>query len=367
MERLLFSHLYIPTSKKNVLLVIIATLLVTYLHYSVSDSFHIIHIMHYYMYYLIVIYAAIKMGLLGGIVASFFISILYDYEIYLYLLDIPHYKLRSFVEVIMLFTVGGFTGYFSQKLFEENQKLQHTKNELLKTLNELQKNIDEKTKMEKELSRIDKLRLMGEISASIAHEVRNPLSAIKSAATLISNNNMSDDLINIIIKESEQLEKFVSKFTQFIRKSEIKKEKINIPEFLVELEDYVKMYIKDKNKKYSIKDRSKITEIYTDKIALKHILLNLIINAFEATQDINNGRVEIEFYNDNNHVYFSIWDNGVGIKKDHIDKIFEPFFTNKEEGTGLGLSISLKLATELGGTILLEHLDGTKFILRLPI
>lgn len=181
---------------------------------------------------------------------------------------------------------------------------------------------------------------MGEISASIAHEVRNPLTAIKSSAKLLKDDKENEELVNIIIKESEQLESFLNKFNHFIRKSEINKERISISEILDELTSYIRMYLKDKNIGYFIYNKSNIEYIISDRIALKHILLNLIVNGFEAIEEITEGKVEITIYNDEKYIYFMIKDNGKGIEESDYNKIFDPFYSTKKDGTGLGLSIS---------------------------
>ncbi|MGC8768582.1 sensor histidine kinase [Calditerrivibrio sp.] len=222
-------------------------------------------------------------------------------------------------------------------------------------------------KIEKELARIDRLRLMGEVSASIAHEVRNPLTSIKSSAKLLKDDKENEELVNIIIKESEQLESFLNKFNHFIRKSEFNKERTSISEILDELTTYIKMYLKDKSVCYSINNKSNIDYIISDRIALKHILLNFIVNGFEAAEEITDGKVEITIYNDEKYIYFMIKDNGRGIKESDYNRIFDPFYSTKKDGTGLGLSISLKLSDEIGGKIFVENDNGAKFTLRIPI
>ncbi|MGB9730762.1 MULTISPECIES: hypothetical protein [Calditerrivibrio] len=124
MGKLSIDKLYIPAGKKEYIIIISSIVMVTYLHKSVQDQFHFIHIMHYYLYYLVVIYASIKMGLLGGFISAFIISFLYDHEVYLYFFNLPHYKLRGFIEILMMYTVALFTGFFTQKLFIEKKKLE---------------------------------------------------------------------------------------------------------------------------------------------------------------------------------------------------------------------------------------------------
>ncbi|PMP69441.1 MAG: hypothetical protein C0187_07050 [Calditerrivibrio nitroreducens] len=367
MGKLSIDKLYIPAGKKEYIIIISSIVMVTYLHKSVQDQFHFIHIMHYYLYYLVVIYASIKMGLLGGFISAFIISFLYDHEVYLYFFNLPHYKLRGFIEILMMYTVALFTGFFTQKLFIEKKKLEQANIRQAELLTELQNSIEERMKIEKELARIDRLRLMGEVSASIAHEVRNPLTSIKSSAKLLKDDKENEELINIIIKESEQLESFLNKFNHFIRKSEFNKERTSISEILDELTTYIKMYLKDKSVCYSINNKSNIDYIISDRIALKHILLNFIVNGFEAAEEITDGKVEITIYNDEKYIYFMIKDNGRGIKESDYNRIFDPFYSTKKDGTGLGLSISLKLSDEIGGKIFVENDNGAKFTLRIPI
>lgn len=151
MERLLIDKLYITTSKKEYIIIISSIVVVTYIHKSVPDQLHFIHIMHYYLYYLVVIYASIKTGLLGGFISALIISFLYDYEVYLYLFNLPHYKLRGFVEILMLYTVALFTGFFSQKLFIEKKKLEQANTRQAELLSELQNSIEERMKIERSL------------------------------------------------------------------------------------------------------------------------------------------------------------------------------------------------------------------------
>ncbi|MGC8925484.1 MAG: sensor histidine kinase [Calditerrivibrio sp.] len=127
------------------------------------------------------------------------------------------------------------------------------------------------------------------------------------------------------------------------------------------------MYLKDKSVCYSINNKSNIDYIISDRIALKHILLNFIVNGFEAAEEITDGKVEITIYNDEKYIYFMIKDNGRGIKESDYNRIFDPFYSTKKDGTGLGLSISLKLSDEIGGKIFVENDNGAKFTLRIPI
>ncbi|MGC8925485.1 MAG: histidine kinase dimerization/phospho-acceptor domain-containing protein [Calditerrivibrio sp.] len=193
MGKLSIDKLYIPAGKKEYIIIISSIVMVTYLHKSVQDQFHFIHIMHYYLYYLVVIYASIKMGLLGGFISAFIISFLYDHEVYLYFFNLPHYKLRGFIEILMMYTVALFTGFFTQKLFIEKKKLEQANIRQAELLTELQNSIEERMKIEKELARIDRLRLMGEVSVSIAHEVRNPLTSIKSSAKLLKDDKENEN------------------------------------------------------------------------------------------------------------------------------------------------------------------------------
>ena len=216
-----------------------------------------------------------------------------------------------------------------------------------------------------------RLATLGELSASLAHEINNPLSIIELATEKISRKSDSP----------EAVEKSVSKIQKALTR--IQKISKNMKNFSsnVSTELKEKHALKDiiensvhlssfQNKSVSI-DVNTCPDLYiqgTD-VQLEQILINLITNAIHAMEAMDNAKIEIGFIKVDKHIQILVSDNGPGVPEEIKDKIFSSFFTTKEKGkgTGLGLSISKKIAEEHSGDLTLEDRDGKSlFVLSLP-
>lgn len=359
----------IKENKYHLIVILTSSLLVSYLHQTTPAHVSTLHLVHYYMFYLIVIYVAYIFGFLGGLISAFVLSILYEARVYFHILhgDIPHYLIRAVVEIIMMYAVGIIAGYFSSKLKREKQKLEEVSEELKNSYRLLEQNMLEKIAMEKQLAKDDRLRVLGQLSAGIAHEVRNPLAAIKSGAGILKKDKNNDQILNIIQSEIDKLNSFIDRFLQYVRFG--KNESICFPVklFFEELEEFTRLLCKDKLHIDLQFSYLPIDEYYIngDKNSLKHAIVNLLANSIDAVGK-SEGFVSLEVdYNEPN-IIFSITDNGYGILQEQIEKLFEPFYTTKVDGTGLGLSISAKIIADHGGTIQVKNDGQTCFSIMIP-
>ena len=182
--------------------------------------------------------------------------------------------------------------------------------------------------------------------AQIAHEIRNPLGGIELLAGLTKEDlqkaDMDFDYQQRILNEVRGLKELITSFLNFSKPSPAHQENINLSTLLNEIEDSLKLKVKKKS--ITVEKNIAIENILFDKDQLKHIVINLFLNAIEAVDD--NGKISLSCYSENGNKIISIKDNGTGIDKEALDKIFEPFFTTKKDGSGLGLAISKKLCHE---------------------
>jgi signal transduction histidine kinase len=313
------------------------------------------------MLYIIVIIIAMNYGLIGGILASFVITISYAPNIYFNIFELKHYHLRSFVEVLMMYTLGIFAAFYSQKLYLEKIKVQNA-------YKELEAATEEKIRMEKEFAKSEKLRALGQLSAGIAHEIRNPLASLKSAANLIKQGKNVEQLINILISEIDRLNNFVDRFLQYAKFGKNETRQINVENFYNELLEWLKLAIKSTKEDIKIEENFKCdknTFIEGDLNNLKQAFINIFLNSVEELRLNGKNEKLIEFSAECNKYYviFSIKDNGSGISESIMEKIFEPFYTTKETGSGLGLTITMKIINEHGGKIDIVNDNGAKFII----
>ncbi|GAB4369406.1 MAG: nitrogen fixation sensor histidine kinase GnfL [Calditrichia bacterium] len=239
-----------------------------------------------------------------------------------------------------------------------------------------------------QVERMERLALLGEISAGIAHEIRNPLAGIKAAAQILEGSFGEDDfrfqIIERIIREVDKANRLLQEFFKFARPTK-PKFKFHDIEMII---DGVYLLLAPKMQKRNIQFApdfgSEVPQVFIDETQIEQVILNLFLNAIDAMP--NGGVLKVSTFqkklrildkekeklnvNDNHlhYVLMEISDTGVGIPEDCIGKIFNPFYTTKTEGVGLGLSICSRLIEENGGKIdvVSKVGKGTTFIVALP-
>lgn len=287
------------------------------------------------------------------------------------------YTVAGFIsKPIMTFTRGVLAVAGGNLEQEININSTDELSELSSAFNHMTEKLRELRQIEEELRRKDRLAALGELSAGVAHEIRNPLGIIKSSAQVLSKtaaqNEKTTELTGFIIGEVERLNRVITNFLDFARPQSMNKESNPIEEILEKslrlCENRLeKSGIKAK-KEYDLPSRN----VHADEELLKQAFLNLFINAVEAMPD--GGTLTISARrcgfsrNGRNHIEVLISDTGRGIPEEEAAKIFNPFFSTKEEGSGLGLSIVHKIIESHDGEIYVKSKpgEGSVFIIRLP-
>ena len=230
--------------------------------------------------------------------------------------------------------------------------------------------------IEKKLKEQERLSMIGKLAANISHEIRNPLATIKLTLQVLSHNierfslEKKLEYLTRTINEINRLNCIIKDTLMFARSSELKLTSVNLNELCNELLEEVQMYLAKKNIKFTLQLDEKISNILADKFRLKQILINLIINAEEAIEELTSGHIELHTkLLDSKFVCINIMDNGCGMDKKTMDRIFEPFYTTKGSGTGLGLAICQQIIEQFNGYITLESelAKGTNVMINIPI
>lgn len=226
----------------------------------------------------------------------------------------------------------------------------------------ISRDITEKKKADEYLRNSEKLAVLGELAAGVAHEIRNPLTSIKGLFTLMNNGDCNQDktyLYNeVICDELQRIESIVNEFMALAKPDATQyRKKVNIIQLL---QDTVMLLTSEANLyNVEISLLFKEQEVYVscEKNQIKQVFINVIKNAIEAMNEGGTLKIVIEEI-DGQQVKLLFVDNGVGIEEERLKSIGVPFFTNKEKGIGLGLTISNKIITEHQGVLKVESCPG---------
>lgn len=228
----------------------------------------------------------------------------------------------------------------------------------------------ERMKAERRAIQQEKLSTLGLLAGSIAHEVRNPLSSIKTITSVMAedlgpNSEHADDL-KLILGEIDRLTATTGQLLAFARSEPQNATSVRPAVVLQQTLQLLRHVARRDDVEMSASIETEDDTIVADVNSLREIYFNLLRNSLEAAG--SGGRIKVHCARENGHLVTRIRDNGPGVAPEIQDRLFEPFATTKEDGTGLGLYIVGRHVRDLGGEIHCESIDdGTQFTLKLPI
>jgi len=232
--------------------------------------------------------------------------------------------------------------------------------------------MEENVRLERELAERERMASLGRMAATVAHEIKNPLSAIKSIAQVMRedehlNKDYSRDL-SLIVGETDRLSQSVTQLLSFARRESPAEQALGTDELLRSVVDLFRANAREHGigLEYQIRDDAKLSGKCVS--VLRDALSNLLLNALQATSP--GGKISLAAALDNADLLISVQDTGPGVPLELREQIWEPFFTTRQRGTGLGLAIVRKRVQEVGGTASLggaANGGGALFFLRVPI
>jgi signal transduction histidine kinase len=324
-------------------------LVITALHFSTSTDRMYLHQIYQRSYYIPIILACFWFEIRGGLTTAVVLSSLYLIHIRHDWSHHPDYSFQQYAEIAMFFIIAALGGYLSQVQRKTRERLEKAGAELEGAYQKLNETFDQ-------LRHADRLASLGQLSAGIAHEIRNPLGSIQGAVDILVQDMPKDDpkseFAQIARKEISRLERLTSEILQFSKPAPPKQLLMDWREIV----DAACRLCSDQAHRQGVEIvkplQSLEAMILVDPEQVKQVLVNILINAIQAQP--NGGRITVEGKNNSGDLILSIQDNGLGMTQDQLDRIFDPFFTTRREGTGLGLSISFQLVKNNGGRIWAE-------------
>ena len=351
-----------------ILLVLIAG--ITALHYlTATDRAHA-HDVFRRLYFIPVILGGIWFGLRGGFSTALFVSVVYSPHVVFQWGRIPGSHPEQYLEILIFNVIGVITGSLASREHQQRLRAEESATRLAVSFAKLREQADMIIEIEDQLRRADRLTALGELSAGMAHEIRNPLGSIRGTAEILRDafppEHKYAEFTAILVKEVDRLNQVLEDFLRFVRP-----EPSDLVRFLpAETLREVLQLGEVQARKASVNIVTEIADLPEAEGAagqFKQVFLNLILNAVQAMA--GGGQLHISAETRDNWVICRFIDNGPGIPKENLERIFNPFFTTKQEGTGLGLAITGRIVENAGGRIKVESEvgQGTTFTLKLRV
>jgi len=284
--------------------------------------------------------------IVGGLATAFGLGVLFVVHILHDWSHHPDYAFQQYAEIPMYFVIAILVGYLSRLQRKTRESLEKAGAELAAAYEKLNNTFDQ-------LRHADRLALLGQLSAGIAHEIRNPLASIQGAVEILGQDlpaeNPKSEFAQIARKEVARLAGLTSEILQFSKPAPPQKLKTDPREII----EAACRLVADQAHSQGIELLRRYHEpaalIAVDPEQIKQVLINILINAIQAQHE--GGNILISGKVEGGEWITSIQDAGPGMTPEQRDRIFDPFFTTKPEGTGLGLSISYQLVKNNGGRI----------------
>lgn len=225
--------------------------------------------------------------------------------------------------------------------------------------------ITEQKNYEKEMARLDRLNLIGEMAAGIGHEVRNPMTTVRGFLQLLSNKeeySKDSEHFQLMIDELDRANSIITEFLSLARNKAVNLKEQNLNSIIKNLFPLIKADAMVSDKIINL-ELAEVPELLLDEKEIRQMILNLVHNGIEATP--SGGKITIRTFGGEGEVILAVTDEGSGIAPELLEKIGTPFFTTKDAGTGLGLPICYSIAARQNAKIEIETgAAGTTFFVR---
>ncbi len=371
-------------ARRQIVTVVLLVLGVSALHYATVTSIPLLHDFYRRLYYIPVGLAAVWFGVRGGVVASAAVAVLYAPHILLHWQHMGREIANQFMEIAQYFAFSTLIGHFAGRERRYRLRSEQIAGQLEDSYQELRRQADMILEIEGQMRRADRLAAVGELAATITHEIRNPLSSIRGTVEILKEdfpaNSPKAEFFEILLKETDRLNKVVEEYLGLARSKAAEGATAYFD--LGELARQTAALVGVQTARRGVRLTTAIgapLPVRGNPVQLKQVLLNLLLNAAQATEPgggisvsgaVRVGLVKGLEYRDveGRLVEVVVDDEGPGIPETDLAKVFLPFYTTRPEGTGLGLAISLRIAEAHGGALRAENRPGggARFTLSLP-
>ncbi len=325
-------------------------------HYLTPTFLRPLHELYKVIYFIPIILAAFAFGTRGGVIAALVVTVIY----------LPHVmfqwggsfvmNISRFFMILLYNTLGALTGYLWEQEKKQRHYYQDASKQLKESLTKLEQTSDELKQIEGQLRAAERLSTLGELTASLAHEVRNPLGSIRGVAEILRDEPANEDhpkFVDILLKEVQRLDAVVGNYLSFARQKAVDKKPVALSSIIESTLALVAPEMRKKNLIVSRTIYPADLRLVCQEDQIRQAILNIILNAIQASPA--HGKIHVGAEKQDHTILISIADEGPGLSKNAVKKLFEPFFTEKADGTGLGLAITKRIVRAHGGDIKAEN------------
>jgi signal transduction histidine kinase len=360
-------------STRMILVAWVPCFLITVLHYRTLTEYDWAHDVLRRLYYLPILFAAFSGGVRGGISVSFFASLIYFPHAFLSLVARdPGDALEKGLEILLYNIVAVVAGL----LVDRERRERETQERLAGRLSEA---LEEQRRIESQLIRAGRLGALGELTAGIAHEIKNPLHTMKGTAEILRDaippESPERRMLDIHMEEIDRLAHNAERFLTFARPAPSDRRPLDLREMVQRVASLVETQARKEGVTTEVAryDGQEEPVVMGDADQLTQVLLNIAINGVQAMAGRGSGKLSFSVFPERQggKEYFRVdlRNDGPPIPRDQLERIFDPFYTTKDGGTGLGLSICSRIADQHDGLLSVRNLPegkGVEFTLALP-
>lgn len=314
------------------------------LHYGAPHGMHWVHDVARRLFYVPILFAAVATGTRGGLLAAVVVIVVYLPHAFFLGHGDPGQSSEKLLEMAFYLLIGGLSG----ALFDRQAALA----ERLRT-------------QSKQLERAARLESMGQLTAGLAHEIRNPLHAMRGTAEILLDrvppSAPEHPMGQRLLQEIDRLAGVLTKFLDFAGEQAPQVQPLRTEAVIERVADLLRAQASAQGVRLV---RSGVGgQVLGDEDALVQVLLAIGLNGLQALDGVASGTLDLQARSEG----FAVINNGPPIPQDMIDRIFDPFVSTRSHGTGLGLSVAWRIVQAHGGSVVAENTEaGVRFLIRLP-
>jgi signal transduction histidine kinase len=318
---------------------------------------------------------AILFGVKGGLTLATLTSLAFIPHIILFMGEGTEAYLSELTEILLYIAVAVVIGFIASKERRLREEYELLSAKLKRSYTKLHNEAELIIEVEEQLRASQKLSILGKLSASMAHEIKNPLGSIRGTAEILLDDfpesHPKHEFVKILIQEVDRLNLSVDEVLKFSRPPkniEPERDWESLAMVIKRVYNLTKNRIDKKNLTFRLTRMDDCENCMVDGHRYSQVFLNIVLNAIDAVR--HKGRVEIGCQREGGGwAVVSVSDDGPGVAEADLSKIFEPFYSKKDTGTGLGLSISKKIVEGYGGKLDIQtsRWGGACFSVRVPV